>query len=59
MITATITFCVQIGPDDFETRRVSNNFTKFQSIDDILMWAERQGVKDPTINSVVLSEFAP
>ncbi len=53
---ATITNCVQVGPDDYETRRDSKVFDYSESFSDVMLWASIY-TKNPTINSIVISDF--
>ncbi|SEN68117.1 hypothetical protein [Nitrosomonas marina] len=56
-IVATISFCEQIGENDFIQRRHSRVFEITRSVKDILQWAEVMGIKNPGINDIQFSEY--
>ena len=56
-VTAVITQCVQVGPDAFVMKNISRNFPGNRSIDDILKWAESEGIQNPDINDVLLCKY--
>ena len=54
---ATITSCIQVGPNDFETRRDSKVFDYSASMLDVTKWASTLYSVDHNVNSVVLSHL--
>ena len=57
-IVATISFCEQIGENEFIQRRFGRVFSADRSISDILQWAENMGIKDADINNIQFSDYA-
>ena len=54
---ATITSCIQVGPNDFDTQRYSKVFDYSESMSDVMAWATTLYCGELTINSVVLSHL--
>jgi len=57
IITAVILNCEQIGPDNYKMKNYSRNFSSDCPTEYIIKWAENMGVKNATINSVILCEY--
>lgn len=56
-ITATIQLAEQIGPDTWQMKRYSRNFEAHRSLSDVVGWAQSMGIKNATINDVVLHDY--
>ena len=54
---ATVTNAGQTGPESWNQRRISREFTVNRSIQDVLKWAENMGFENPRISDIVLSEY--
>lgn len=54
---ATITSCIQVGPNDFDTQRYSKVFDYSESMSDVMAWATTLYCGEHTVNSVVLSHL--
>ena len=54
---ATVTSCVQVGPNDYETQRYSKVFDYSESMNDVMAWCSSVYHGDHNVNSVVLSHF--
>ena len=54
---ATYSTTVQISYDDFTVHRTTKVFDNSQSMQDVLDWVESLGVRNPDINSVILSDL--
>ena len=58
-IAATISFCNQIGPDEWKMNYHTNVFDETDSLEDIFKWARRVGGPNAkiTINDIRFSEI--
>lgn len=58
-IVATVSRCVQIGPDDYECRKISKVFEVGDPVYKILDWAQvaSKSMAKKTINDVSFSEY--
>lgn len=54
---ATYSQAVQVGEYEFRQVRVSKVFNYTDSISEVMDWLEFIGVKEPTLNSVDISEL--
>ena len=54
---ATCREAVQIGPDECRMESVSKVFNMNQSMSEVISWAESQGIKGASVNSVTFSEL--
>lgn len=55
---ATCREAVQIGPDDYRMESVSKVFDVGQPMSDVIEWAQAQGIKGASVNSVTFSELS-
>lgn len=53
---ATYSECVQIGTDEFKQVKKTKVFLYGESFVNVMEWLESIGVKNPTLNSVDISE---
>jgi predicted XRE-type DNA-binding protein len=56
-IVVTLSHAVQIGENEFKQHRISRVFAVSRSIGDMLSWAEAEGIKNPQISDLMLSEY--
>jgi len=56
-IVATISIAEQIGMDVWNQRYISRVFSTARNIQDIINWAENEGVKNPQISNIQFSEY--
>ncbi len=56
-IVVTLSQPVQIGAYEWRQHHVSRTFVVSRSIGDMLSWAESEGVKNPHISDLLLSEY--
>lgn len=56
-IVVTLSQAVQIGHDEWKQHRVSRVFSTRRSIHDLLSWAENEGITNPQISDLHLSEY--
>lgn len=54
---ATITSCIQVGQNDFDTQRHSKVFDYSESMSDVMAWATTLYCAEHTVNSIVLSHL--
>ena len=56
-IVVTLSQPVQIGVDEWKQVRTSRVFSVSRPIADMLRWAKSEGVVNPTISDLALSEY--
>ena len=56
-ITVVIEECVQVGVREYRMKRISKNFSIHRSIKEMFLWAESEGIKNPTINDISFCDY--